>query len=146
MENPHKFVFFRPFFTIKLWKMEFLDKRYPRGGVSPIFIQYKTGVWKCLTSLSRRPQPRYRNSFLEPQMQNFYPVLGWSLALSYQKILAPIRIKSALPPPKKTQNTPPLKGGILWTWSKFPGRETCKKGKGHQNRGPTSLLEPQLSF
>ena len=30
-------------------------------------------------------------------------------------ILAPIKIKSALPPPK-TQNTPPLKRGILWTW------------------------------
>ena len=35
-----------------------------------------------------------------------------------RKIRAPIKIKSALPPPpQKTQNTPPLlKRGILWTW------------------------------
>ena len=37
-----------------------------------------------------------------------------------RKILAPIKIKSALPPPPqkkpKTQNTPPPKRGILWTW------------------------------
>ena len=33
-----------------------------------------------------------------------------------RKILAPIKIKSALPPPPKTPNTPPPKGGILWTW------------------------------
>ena len=33
-----------------------------------------------------------------------------------RKIRAPIKIKSALPPPPKTQNTPPLKRGILWTW------------------------------
>ena len=33
-----------------------------------------------------------------------------------RKILAPIKIKSA-PPPPQTQNTPPpLKRGILWTW------------------------------
>ena len=38
----------------------------------------------------------------------------------FQKILAPIKIKSALPPPlkKKNQNTPP-KRGILWTWVFF---------------------------
>ena len=38
-----------------------------------------------------------------------------------RKIPAPIEIKSALPP-QKTQNTPPPKGGILWTW-----RFSCRK-------------------
>ena len=33
----------------------------------------------------------------------------------FRKICAPIKIKSALPPPKKTQIPPPLKRGILWT-------------------------------
>ena len=36
-----------------------------------------------------------------------------------RKILAPIKIKSALTPP----NPPPLKGGILWTWV-FPAERT----------------------
>ena len=41
-----------------------------------------------------------------------------------EKIPAPIKIKSALPPPPQTQNTPPppLNRGILWTW-----RFSCRK-------------------
>ena len=37
---------------------------------------------------------------------------------SFRKILAPMKIKSALPPPppQKPQIPPPLKRGILWTW------------------------------
>ena len=38
------------------------------------------------------------------------------MPLLFRKICAPIEIKSALPPQKKTQIPPPLKGGILWTW------------------------------
>ena len=34
---------------------------------------------------------------------------------SIRKILAPIKIKSALPPPKPKTPPPPLKRGILWT-------------------------------
>ena len=43
-------------------------------------------------------------------------------ALRFRKICAPVKIKSALPPPQ-TQNTPPLKRGILWTWV-FPAERT----------------------
>ena len=42
MKNPHKFVvfFFWQFFTIKLGKMQLLDKRYPPGGAPPKTITY----------------------------------------------------------------------------------------------------------
>ena len=39
-----------------------------------------------------------------------------------RKILAPIKIKSALPPPPPNSPPPPLKRGILWTW-----RFSCRK-------------------
>ena len=38
--------------------------------------------------------------------------LQLQLHKEFRKILAPIKIKSALPPPPK----PPPKRGILWTW------------------------------
>ena len=47
---------------------------------------------------------------------------------------APIKIKSALPP-QKTQNTPPLKGGLLWTWVS-PAERT------HFCQAPITLAQP----
>ena len=43
--------------------------------------------------------------------------------IQLRKIPAPIKVKSALPPPEKNQNTPPApKRGISWTW-----RFSCRK-------------------
>ena len=39
-----------------------------------------------------------------------------SNSLFFRKIRAPIKIKSALPPPPKPKIPPPPKRGILWTW------------------------------
>ena len=43
--------------------------------------------------------------------------------------------KIGTPPPKKTQNTPPLKGGILWTWG-----FACRKNAFFQ--APVKLAHP----
>ena len=43
-------------------------------------IQCSVGAWKYLRSLSQDPQPQYWIKFLDPWMQDFYPVLGWGLA------------------------------------------------------------------
>ena len=54
----------------------------------------------------------------------------------FRKILAPIKIKSALsPPPPQTQNTPPLKRGILWTLV-FPAE------RAHFFQAPIKLAQP----
>ena len=46
------------------------------------FIQYRTGVLAMLQEPSSRTQPQYWMKFLDPCVQDFYPVLGCSLAPS----------------------------------------------------------------
>ena len=67
--SPQICVFFWPFFTIKLGKMKFLDKRYPPGGFSPMCIYiYGLGLVlgpplsRCFASLKKIP---LKNSHLD---------------------------------------------------------------------------------
>ena len=57
----------------------------------------------------------------------------------FRKIRAPIKIKSALPPPppRNPKYPPPLKGGILWTWV-FP----ADSERTHFFEAPIKLAHP----
>ena len=79
------------------------------------------GGWGFCISVGGRPVRNYRYRLGVPGNLKLQSLKG-------RKIRAPIKIKSALPPPQ-TQNTPPLKRGSLWTWG-FPAERT------HSSRRP----------
>ena len=55
----------------------------------------------------------------------------------FRKIRAPIKIISALPPPKKPKIPPPLRRGIFWTWVFFLQKERIFPGA-HEIDAPIS--------